>query len=439
MRRIARDRRPWAARALALAPWTAAALGACAVLAYLGLEDFAWNDYETEAEPAFTALVHGHVAHFLQLAPAYGGSLVERAPFALLPGLWGGGAHAVYRAVAAPCLLASAVLGVWLAMRMRAHGSSRVARALALVVCVANPITLQALEVGHPDELLGACLCVAAVLLAAGDRPWWAGIALGLAIANKEWALLAAGPTLLALAPRRRVACGACALAVAAVVLAPLVLVGSGGFVAATRATASPGSAIFQPWQVWWFLGHHGALVHGALGQAKPGFRIGPAWTGTASHPLVLLVGVALSVTLWRRDGRSEPASARTALLALAFLLLLRCVLDTWDTPYYLLPFLLALLAWDVTGPRARIPTLAVAATALATIGAEWLEQYASPDLQAGFFLAWSLPLCALLALHLFAPGTLTRLHRGFGRDAALAPPAQEMTVSALSRPLSTS
>jgi len=80
-----------------------------ATMAWLGLYGFAWSDYETEARPAFGALTHGHVLEFLRLAPAYGGSLVERAPFALLPGLWGGGELAVYRMVALPCLLAAAV------------------------------------------------------------------------------------------------------------------------------------------------------------------------------------------------------------------------------------------------------------------------------------------------------------------------------------------
>ena len=72
--------------------------------------------------PAFSALTHGHVLEFLRLAPAYGGSLVERAPFALLPGLWGGGQLAVYRMVALPCLLAVAAFGVWLCARMRDAG-----------------------------------------------------------------------------------------------------------------------------------------------------------------------------------------------------------------------------------------------------------------------------------------------------------------------------
>ena len=93
-----------------------------ATMAWLGLYGFAWSDYDTEARPAFDALTHGHVLEFLRLAPAYGGSLVERAPFALLPGLWGGGQLAVYRMVALPCLLAAAALGAWLVAQMRAAG-----------------------------------------------------------------------------------------------------------------------------------------------------------------------------------------------------------------------------------------------------------------------------------------------------------------------------
>ena len=110
--------------------------------------------------------------------------------------------------VALPCLLAAAALGVWLVAQMRRRtGPARsLARAVALGVCVANPLTLRALELGHPEELLGGALCVAAVLLAARERPLWAGLALGLAIANKEWALLAVGPVLLAL-PSRRALC----------------------------------------------------------------------------------------------------------------------------------------------------------------------------------------------------------------------------------------
>src|SRR5271167_3638600 len=128
MRRLARENFPCALAAAVMS----------ATMAWLGLYGFAWTDYENEAKPAFDALIAGHVSEFLRLAPAYGGSLVERAPFALLPGLWGGGALAVYRMVALPCLLASAALGVWLVARMRSADLPKLSRALALAVCVAN-------------------------------------------------------------------------------------------------------------------------------------------------------------------------------------------------------------------------------------------------------------------------------------------------------------
>ncbi len=406
-----------------------------ATMAWLGLYGFAWNDYDTEARPAFDALVHGHVLDFLRLAPAYGGSLVERAPFALAPHLWGGGQLAVYRMVALPCLLAVAALGVWLCaqMRMKCPPTQPVLwRAVALGVCVANPLTLRALEIGHPEELLGGALCVAAVLLAARERPLWAGVALGLAIANKEWALLAAGPVLLALPARRRLPCLASAGALASAVLAPLALVSSGGFVASARVAAAPPAVIFQPWQAFWFLGHHGALVHGLFGAPKPGYRTGPAWASSVSHPLIIALGVVLTVALWLQRHRRTSSSLRErdALLALALLLLLRCVLDSWDISYYLLPFVFALLTWEVIGSPRRPPVLALSSTVLMWVSCQWLPEHgASPDIQAAFFLAWSLPLAGALGLWLYAPGLRSRLSRT----------PHETTVSSLPRRLRTS
>jgi hypothetical protein len=416
------------------------AAAASAAMAWLGLYGFAWNDYENEAKPALDALTHGHVLEFLRLAPAYGGSLVERAPFALLPGLWGGGALAVYRTMAVPCLLAGAALGVWLCARMRASGRPTLARAVALGVCVANPLTLRALELGHPEELLGACLCIAAVMLAARDRPIWAGVALGLAIANKEWAVLAAGPVLLALGPRtadpnqivaakvragvsvarRRVACAASAVAVSVAALAPLALAAPGGFAASTRGAAVAHNAIFQPWQAWWFLGGHGGLVHGLFGAPKPGYRTAPMWTNAISHPLIVMVGLGLAGAVWlqcrRRTGKGT-ASERDALLTLALILLMRCVLDTWDTAYYALPFVLGLLAWEALGQSTRPPVLALASTVLAWLSFQWLPTHgAAPDTQAAVFLAWTLPLAIGLALRLYAPGVSRRVVAGAAR-----------------------
>jgi hypothetical protein len=411
---------------------------ATATMAWLGLVGFTWSDYETEAKPAFDALTRGHVLEFLRLAPAYGGSLVERAPFALLPGLWGGGALAVYRIVALPCLLAAAALGVWLVAQMRARpDGSKLARAVALGICVANPITLSALELGHPEELLGGVLCVAAVLLAAHERPLWAGLALGLAIANKEWALLAIGPVLFALPPGRRWRCMAGAGTACAAVLAPLVLVRSSGFVAGTGAAASnSASVIFKPWQIFWFFGHYSGHALGPLDVHQAGYRVGPAWASVVSHPLILVVGLALAGALWLRSRRGA-LPEQQALLALTFVLLLRCLLDTWDETYYLLPFILALLAWETNLNARRPPVFALSSTVLAWVSFIWLPDHVSADAQAAFFLAWTLPLGVWLALRLYAPELVSRLaHRA--KSARLLP-AQEIPASSLDSRVSAS
>ena len=80
-----------------LRPHVPALLGALAgvtVICWLGLVDWQWSDYDREASGAFNAIAAGHVGAFVGLAPAYGGSLVLRAPFALLAGLLGGGERA---------------------------------------------------------------------------------------------------------------------------------------------------------------------------------------------------------------------------------------------------------------------------------------------------------------------------------------------------------
>lgn len=402
---------------LPIAPF--GALFCVAAMSWLGLYGYAWNDYENEALPAMQALVHGHFERFAQLAPSYGGSLLLRAPFALLPGLWGGGSLAVYQAISVPCLLAAALLAAWLCARMRAVGHGLLARGLAVGLCVANPNTLRALELGHADELLGGSLCVAAVLLIATGsrttrRALLAGVLIGLAIANKEWALLALGPALLMLGGwRARLSFLGAALTSAAALLAPIALL-SPSFVSATKSVASTPSSIFQPWQAFWFLGRHGALVHGLFGNPKPGYRIAPAWIGPISHPLILLCGALVPLLfvavrglrtpeVGAVRGLLRPIGLPDALLMLTLLMLLRCLLDTWDNVYYTVPFLISLLTWEVSVFR-RPPVIALCVTALDWTTFHWMPEHVSPDAQAAFFLAWTAPLAILLLVRLYAP-----------------------------------
>jgi hypothetical protein len=381
------------ARLRELGPPALVAGGCALLLGVMGLLTPAFSDYELEAEPSLQALRAGDLATFLELAPAYGGSLVLRAPFALLPNAWGGGDLALFRSMAAPCLVAAAILAVVLWRRGRSLGRSSAACWIALVLVAANPLTLRALEIGHPEELLGGVLCVAAALAAGRGRPVVAGVLLGLAVANKPWALLAVVP-IFAMLGSGRLKLLATAAATTSIVMLPLVV--AGGAVQEAAAVARTTSGIFQPWQVWWFLGEHGQVVVGNFGE-KPDFRAGPAWLNGIGHQVVVLVPIVLSLALLPRL-RSRPW--HDALLLLAFAFLLRCVLDPWNVSYYSLPFLLALVAWEIHAED-RPPVISMGATLLCWATLVSLPSIAHPDVQAAAYLAWTLPLAGWMGTRL--------------------------------------
>ena len=286
---------------------------------------------------------------------------------------------------------------------MRDIGAGRIARATALGLCVVNPVTLYALQDGHAEELLGAVACVAAVLAAQRGHAGWSGILLGLAIANKQWALLAIGPVLVAL-PAHRVRAAVIAGALAACFYFPLWLAAhiGGGSGSPGALTVAGGGAIFQPWQLWWFLGSHSQTVRDSFGAVKIGYRTPPAWIQSIDHPLIVALAVpvtAFAVLRRRTD----------AMLLLAFLLAIRFAFDTWDTVYYPLPFIFALLAWESLDRR-RPPVLALTASVVVWLVFIVVPEHVSPDEQAAVFLLAAVPALLALAIALFAPGAWSRL-----------------------------
>jgi hypothetical protein len=386
-------------------PWILLAAAGALVVAWVSLGAWQWTDYDAEARSALDALLGGHFTRFVDLAPAYGGSLLIRSPFAAVPKLWGGGELSVFRAAAVPCLAAAGALGVWLAGRVRRRGASAWAAALLVLLCVANPITFATLQVGHPEELLGAVLCVAAVLVGFSGRPVWAGALLGLAIGNKAWAVVAIGPLMLALSDRRPRALVACA-AVAGVVLAPFALLGSSSLTAHTAGAAHTGT-LFNPWQWWWFVGSHGHPVVGSSGVIRPGYRTPPGWIGAVAHPLIIAISAPLTLAcFWLRARRQRPLSSQEPLLLLMLLLLLRAALDPWNNDYYLLPFLIALVAWEGLYCD-RLPVLALLASLAAWFSIQATAGSAfqfSPDAQAAMFLLFSVPAAVTISVALFGP-----------------------------------
>jgi hypothetical protein len=383
-----------------LLPALAACLAAF-VMAWMELLTPAFSDYEVEAQPAFDHLRSGDLAGFLHHLPLYGGSLIVRAPFAMLPSLWGGGELAVFRAVAVPCLALVVLLGVVLFDRAAARGRGPLFCWVTLALCAANPLTLRALEPGHAEELLVGVLCVAAALCARSGRALPAGLLVGLAAGCKPWAIVAVAPVLVSL-PSGRGRAAAGALAGAVLVGAPVLLGAAPG-----TASAAPTGAIFKPFQLWWLLGHH---VAPTPDYPLPGSRRPPSWLGQAAHPAIVVATLALTLAWARRTaGRPE---RRDVLLMLTLVLLLRCMLDPWNIPYYELPFALALTAWEVHERATPLPWLALAATALAWTSMTILPSHLSPDALNVAYLAWTVPLAAALGLRLFDARALARLTR---------------------------
>jgi Glycosyltransferase family 87 len=370
-------------------------------------------DYFGDAGPAIDALGRGDWHGFFANQPLMGSlSLFLRVPF-VLP-VFDGSIDAVYFAGAVPCLIATVVLGLALARMLAERGQSTAVQGLVAGLAVINPLTFKALHWGHPEDLLAAALCIGAVLAALRDRSLLSGLLLGLAVATKQWAVLAVLPALLA-APRRHVPLVGVAVAAAGAFMLPMAIGDLDGFsgVAGDAAGQTSGGASTTPWNVWWPLSHLVALPGGG------GRWMAPDWVTRVSHPLIVFTAVPLTVLLWRRHDRRPD----DALLLLALLFLLRCMLDNWDNDYYHLPFLLSLLAWE-TVRRPGIPRLTLAVTVLLGVSF-WPEQTRvfadsaddAPLLFAGY-MAWTVPLALCMAALLVRPGLLRQYHRAGGSQA---------------------
>jgi len=376
------------------AAWAALAATATMVMLWAWNWPLHSNDWAGESAGPFAALLAGHLSAFLASAPSYGPSLMLRAPFALPASLAGGGELLIFRLAALPCALVLAALGVWLARELRRGGGPLVAAGATVALCAANPIAFKAVAIGHPEELASAALCAIAVLLAARGRTNLAALALGVAIANKQWAVLAIGPVLVAL-PAHRWRALMLAGIVAGGLEAPMLFAAGVGVSSGTsRLIVNSTGPMFYPWQVWWFLGAPGHWHPGLGPLTPPGFRIPPSWIVGRAHPLIVWLSLPLTLFAAHRGLRRADA-----LLLLALLLLLRCLLDPWDNIYYPLSFIVALLAWE-TAVAHRFPVAAASATAATWLIFDLLPHHLSVDLQSlSFVVPAAIAFAALAAV----------------------------------------
>jgi hypothetical protein len=359
------------------------------------------NDFRREVWPAYTALLHGHLLGFIRIGPPYVGSLILRAPFAVVPAIWGGGAQATYFASALPCLIAAPLLGVWLAARFRREGKGTAVQVGAIVLSIFNPLVLVTVFGGHPEEVLGGVLCVAGLVLAADGESGWAGFLIGLAIVNKAWAV-AAVPVALAVMPRGR-GRGLLVMAVTVgVVMIPVELArmtggpGVPGLGGGDSQLASQTGTIFNPPQILWWFGRH-------------------SWIVAHARPVIVMAAVLVSVVWWwlrRADTLERSDRVSQALLLLALVFFLRAALDPWDNIYYHVPFLFALMAYEVHERRRPWLTglYTVALVVVAPVGG---VPPMAHDVQAAVYAVFALVTIAWIGTKLIRPGSVRRPLRG--------------------------
>jgi hypothetical protein len=266
-----------------------------------------------------------------------------------------------------------------------------------------NPVSLAAVQRGHPEELLTCALVLGAVLAAVRSRPLWAAVLLGLALGTKQWALLAALPVLLLCRPGHALRAALVAAAVAAALTVPMA-VGDPGRFSQNNRMAQGGWFHASRMSVWWPLSSPEKVSAGAgEGFSYTVHRL-PDRLTTLARPFVAVLAIALAVAFWRRRQGLGPEDT---LALLALVLLLRCLLDPLNNDYYHAPLLAFLAAWE--GLRTRgLPVLSLLAAAAlwATLRSPWLSPHALGEqfqlVNNALYLAWTLPLAAWLAFVVF-------------------------------------
>jgi hypothetical protein len=355
------------------------------------------------------ALARGDISGFFSNQPAMGlTSMALRAAAVAL--VRGTDLTSQYQAGAAICCAAAALIAVWVASRARRQGAGVPAVVALLGLWTIAILWARTLQLGHPEEALAAALGLAAVILAGERRPVAAGVALGLAIGTKEWALLLAPAVVFAGSAidwRRTIGTALAAVALTSGVMA----VGDpGAFRAAHEGQRAGDTHTVTPASVWFRLGDK-QVIQRSGGEEL--FRVyPPKLVGRWCRPLVILLAALMIPLFLRRRGFGCP----DALALGAAILVLRAILDTQTFSYHLVPMLMATAAWEVFARR-RFPVVAIAAMAAFQLTVHVVV----PDLSSyqfnSIYLAWTLLLLAILAAAAFS-------RRAARRSAAPAAPA---------------
>jgi hypothetical protein len=386
-------------------PTTPLVVAALAASLYVALSTRGLGDYPGDAGPAMHALLQGDLHGFSTSSPAMGTlSLVVRLPFAALAYLGSPTEPAIFRWGAFPCVAAMGLLGVWLAGLARVRGTGLVGQVTIVALAIFNPFVQSALGMGHPEELLTASLAIGAVVAAVEQRSLLSGVLLGLAVATKQWAVIAAFPVV-AVLDGDRIRALAGAAAVTALCTLPAFALAPGVFLANNFALLHEHYLEPSAWS-WLFPVAPRVTVHLAGGLVHRGPRLDAGIVGLL-HPLIIATGAAIALMLRRLDRGRRTVDRIFAAVALMFLL--RCTLDTETMPYYHAPLFAVLLAWDVMRGE-NLPIRALGAAAVGYALFDRLTPAAvGPDATAWLYAGVTLTAVWLLAAVLAGAGGRAR------------------------------
>lgn len=355
------------------------------------------GDWAYDSWKAVGPLADGHVGDYLAAKLLMGPlpPLLE-APFAALPA---GDFLTVYKWACISPLLVAGACGLYLAAVAGRRGAARLTQGLLALLFLVNPLTIAALDAGHPEEVMTAALAVAAVAAAGEGRNRRAAVLLGLALASKQWAVIAILPVLMAL-PDRRLRAAGVAAGIALVLTLPGFLASPGGF-SDVHAVAAQTGRVVTPLNVWYPVSPEVTEVVGrGSATVVTHVRRPPEAVSALSHPLIVLLTFAVPLGLAIKRRRFA-LSGSEAMALLALLALLRCALDCLDNVYYHLPMLLALIGWDALAARG-LPLRTLLGAAAAFVFVRWsLDLSDAADVTAFGYAYLALALSAGMAIAL--------------------------------------
>ncbi len=339
------------------------------------------------AGPGIEYLLHGNLWGYVSHQPVIGlTSILLRLPLAGLASALGSGSLRIYQLGALACLLPLAWFAAWLISQPSLTSRQRRVRVLAMLAVIASPILRSTVASGHPEGVVTGILSVAAVLMATRGRARWAGVLLGLAIAGKEWAVVAAVPVLMALPGKRREAI--LAAGGAAFLFAGLVWLADPA--AWLRALHGEGAARFvSPLSLVWLFSAKLYLPHH---QVTPARAMPLQFTRTDVTLLATCIAGLITAVWYRRALRQGNTFNPLAMLAL--LGALRCACDSTHEMYYYVAILIPVAAWEATENRPPVVTVLVSLVVTALYG---VVGHTSPS----YIYLGSLTAEVLLALYL--------------------------------------